>query len=67
MFDICITGDGGVGKSNMILKYVDNRFTESYITTIGIDFRDWYWKVNDIDYKLRLWDHAACSERFRTL
>ena len=34
-----ITGDSGVGKSCVLLRYSDASFTSSFITTIGIDFK----------------------------
>ena len=27
------------GKSCLLLRYADNRYTESYISTLGVDFR----------------------------
>ena len=33
---ICISG---VGKSCLLLRFTDNNFNDSYITTIGIDFK----------------------------
>ena len=36
---IIMIGNSGVGKSNILLKYAENLFSESYVATIGIDFR----------------------------
>ena len=32
-------GDSGVGKSCLLLRFSDDSFTPSFITTIGIDFK----------------------------
>lgn len=32
-------GDSGVGKSCLLLRFADDNFTDSYISTIGVDFR----------------------------
>ena len=32
-------GDSGVGKTNILLRICDNKYVESHLTTIGIDFK----------------------------
>lgn len=39
LFKLVLIGDSGVGKSCLLLRFADDQFTESYITTIGVDFR----------------------------
>jgi Ras-related protein Rab-8A len=61
-----LIGDSGVGKSCLLLRYADDSFTPTFITTIGIDF-----KVKYVDHagkrvKLQIWDTAG-QERFRTI
>jgi len=66
LFKIMCTGDTGVGKSALILRFSDEMFNASYISTIGVDF-----KVRSIEHdgktiKLQIWDTAG-QERFRTI
>ena len=39
LFRILLVGDSGVGKTCILIRFVENTFTTSYITTIGIDFK----------------------------
>lgn len=66
LFKLVIIGDSGVGKSNLLLRYADNEFIESFISTIGVDFRFKNIAVADKRIKLQIWDTAG-QERFRTI
>lgn len=66
LLKLLLIGDSGVGKSCILLRYSDDSFTGSYITTIGIDFKIKQIKVNDSKVKLQIWDTAG-QERFRTI
>ncbi|MFX1461147.1 MAG: hypothetical protein ACFFBT_17015, partial [Promethearchaeota archaeon] len=38
IYKICIVGNGGVGKTSLVLRYCENTFKENYIMTIGSNF-----------------------------
>lgn len=61
-----VVGDSGVGKSNLMLRYTDNAFTPSHITTIGADFKIRTTHYEDKKVKIQIWDTAG-QERFRTI
>lgn len=56
-----IAGDSGVGKSCLLLRYCDDTYTESYISTIGIDFKTVTRELNDQTIKMQIWDTAGQS------
>jgi len=66
LFKLVLIGDSGVGKSCLLLRFADDAFTESYITTIGVDFRFRTVQVGNMMVKLQIWDTAG-QERFRTI
>eukprot|EP00745_Piridium_sociabile_P039646 TRINITY_DN74499_c0_g2_i1.p1 TRINITY_DN74499_c0_g2~~TRINITY_DN74499_c0_g2_i1.p1 ORF type:complete len:144 (+),score=10.86 TRINITY_DN74499_c0_g2_i1:83-514(+) len=66
LFKLVLIGDSGVGKSCVLLRFADDAFTDSYITTIGVDFRFRTITVDQKIIKLQIWDTAG-QERFRTI
>ncbi|KAK1444488.1 hypothetical protein BgAZ_103940 [Babesia gibsoni] len=66
LFKLVLIGDSGVGKSCVLLRFADDAFTDSYITTIGVDFRFRTIEVEGKRIKLQIWDTAG-QERFRTI
>lgn len=66
LFKLVLIGDTGVGKSCILLRFADDSFTESYMSTIGVDFRFRTLKIGKKTVKLQIWDTAG-QERFRTI
>ncbi|KAM8904542.1 ras-related protein Rab-1B-like isoform 1-T1 [Spinachia spinachia] len=72
LFKLLLIGDSGVGKSCLLLRFADDTYTESYISTIGVDFKI---RTIDMDSKTvklqivreRWWWDTAGQERFRTI
>lgn len=65
-FKLCIFGDGGVGKTTLIQRYLEGTFKATFRQTVGMDF---YLKKLEIDGKkisLQVWDFGG-EERFRFL
>jgi small GTP-binding protein len=66
IFKILLVGDSGTGKSSLMKRYCDDIFSESYISTIGVDFKIKEYTKNNKTYKIQIWDTAG-QERFRTI
>nr|AFY09909.1 small GTP-binding protein Rab1b [Babesia sp. BQ1/Lintan] len=66
LFKIIIIGDSGAGKSSLLLRFADDTYSESYMSTIGVDFKIKTVKIDNATIKLQIWDTAG-QERFRTI
>eukprot|EP00933_Yihiella_yeosuensis_P076712 TRINITY_DN8660_c0_g1_i1.p1 TRINITY_DN8660_c0_g1~~TRINITY_DN8660_c0_g1_i1.p1 ORF type:complete len:236 (-),score=32.15 TRINITY_DN8660_c0_g1_i1:325-951(-) len=66
LFKILLLGDSGVGKSNLLLRYVDDIYKSDLGATIGVDFKICSRMIDDKLVKMQIWDTAG-QERFRTI
>lgn len=67
LFKISLIGDSGVGKTSILLRFVDNSFKDDTSSTIGVDFKIVsVYLGDDIYAKMQLWDTCG-SERFKSL
>ncbi|KAL5728891.1 WD40 repeat protein [Ranunculus cassubicifolius] len=66
LFKLLLIGDSGVGKSCLLLRFADDSYLESYISTIGVDFKIRTVEQDGKTMKLQIWDTAG-QERFRTI
>ena len=51
-----IIGDSGVGKSNILLKYINNTFSEEFKATVGVEFGAKNLQVNGRVYRIQIWE-----------
>ncbi|XP_036414907.1 LOW QUALITY PROTEIN: ras-related protein rab7 [Colossoma macropomum] len=63
---VVLVGNSGVGKSSMMTRFVDHRFTNMYRATIGVDFLTKEVTEDKNTVILQVWDTAG-SERFHSL
>ena len=67
LFRLLMVGESDVGKSQLLLCFADDIYTETYVRTIGVDF-----KIRTVEsscgkkIKLQIWDTAG-QERFRNV
>ena len=66
MFKILLLGDSGVGKSCIIIRYIENNFSTNLMNSIGVDFKLKNIELDNKKIKLQIWDTAG-QERFRTI
>ncbi|KAF2611361.1 hypothetical protein F2Q70_00009824 [Brassica cretica] len=66
LFKLLLIGDSSVGKSCLLLRFADDAYIDSYISTIGVDFKIRTIEQDGKTIKLQIWDTAG-QERFRTI
>ena len=64
LIKLLLIGDSGVGKSCLLIRFADDSFNTSFITTIGIDFKVRTVSLDGRRVKLQIWDTAG-QERFK--
>lgn len=66
LFKLLFIGDSGVGKSCILQRFTDCVYVDSYISTIGVDFKIRTININEKVIKLQIFDTAG-QERFRSI
>ncbi|KAJ4907127.1 Ras-related protein RABA1h [Raphanus sativus] len=66
LFKVVLTGDSGVGKSNLLSRFTKNDFSHDSRSTIGVEFATRSIQVDDKIVKAQIWDTAG-QERYRAI
>lgn len=56
---IVLLGNESVGKTSLIKQYVHSIFSEEYLSSIGINISKKSVVIDDVTYKLLIWDVAG--------
>ena len=66
-YKVLLLGDWSVGKTCLLMRYMDNTFTEMHLSTIGIDSKVKFVNLKEgLDAKIQIWDTAG-QERYKTI
>lgn len=65
-FKILTAGDGGVGKTTLIHRYLKGEFLKDTQMTIGVDFMITTVQLGDIEIRLQIWDFGG-QDRFKKM
>jgi small GTP-binding protein len=67
LYKVLLLGDWSVGKTCLLMRYMDNTFTEMHLSTIGIDSKVKIVNLKEgLDAKIQIWDTAG-QERYKTI
>ena len=64
--NIMTLGNTTVGKTCFILKFTENRFQETYLVTIGLDFKMKTIQIKEKKYKIFFYDTTG-QERYKSI
>ncbi|XP_050394869.1 ras-related protein Rab-21 [Patella vulgata] len=65
-FKCVLLGEGCVGKTSLVLRYVENKFNDKHITTLQASFLNKKLNIGGKRVNLSIWDTAG-QERFHAL
>lgn len=63
---VLLVGDSGVGKTNIVTKYIKNEFNENSKATVGVEFCFKKLTLDDKKVNVQIWDTAG-QEKFRSI
>ncbi len=66
VYKLLLIGESNVGKTSIILRYIDNEFKPSGISTCGVDVKVKFVSLDNTKIRLDIWDTAG-QERFKGL
>ena len=63
---IALLGSVGVGKTSIIVRYVDDAYNDNSLSTDGVGYSQKFMKINDKSLRLDVWDTSG-QEQYRSL
>ncbi|KAJ3450025.1 ras-related protein rab-5c [Anaeramoeba flamelloides] len=63
---IVFLGESAVGKSSLVIRFVNGKFSPSQEPTVGAAFLTKKITIKNVNYKLQIWDTAG-QERYHSL
>ena len=63
---VVVVGDSGVGKTNLIKRFIVNIYNPNTKATVGVEFLSKSYKINDQVFKIEIWDTAG-QERYKSI
>ena len=66
LFKLLLIGNSSVGKSSLLVRFVDDIWEENFVPTIGVDFKLKTLEIDGKKVKLQIWDTAG-QERFKNI
>ncbi|XP_059055319.1 ras-related protein Rab-21 [Achroia grisella] len=65
-FKVVLLGEGCVGKTSLLLRYIEDKFNDKHLTTLQATFLNKKININEKRINLSIWDTAG-QEKFHAL
>ncbi len=65
-FKVVVVGDSGVGKTNLIKRFINDTFNKDSKATVGVEFLSKTYLINQEVFKIEIWDTAG-QERYKSI
>lgn len=65
-FKVVVVGDSGVGKTNLIKRFIIDTFSKDTKATVGVEFLSKNFLINGETFKIEIWDTAG-QERYKSI
>jgi len=56
---VVLVGNSSVGKTNLMMRFTDDKYKPNHVATIGVDFRVKTVLANKKQVRMQLWDTAG--------
>ena len=66
IFKIILVGDTSVGKTNILSRYINDKFSETSKSTVGVELATKVERYNNKKIKIQIWDTAG-QERYKSI
>ena len=66
IFKLVLIGDSGVGKTNILARFIENKFNLESKATVGVEFGTKIFELNNTKIKTQIWDTAG-QERYKSI
>ena len=66
MIKVILIGDSGVGKTNIMSKFLKNQFMENSKATVGVEFGSKLFNIENHKIKAQIWDTAG-QEKYKAI
>ena len=66
IFKMILIGDSGVGKTNILNRYINDTFSETTKSTVGVELGTKVEEYNNTKIKVQIWDTAG-QERYKSI